>query len=130
MNQNKKAITTKNAPKALGPYSQAILAAHFCFVSGQLPIDPETGALVHGNIQEMTSQVMKNIQAILNEAGMDLDAIVRCDIFLTDLEHFKEVNEVYGSFFKGSVPPARQTVQVVKLPLNAPIEISCIAYQK
>ena len=123
----KKIIATLNAPKAIGPYSQAVIAGGLCFVSGQLPIVPETGKIVEGEIQAKTCQVMQNIQAILQGAGLELENIVRCDIFVTDLSLFKEINEVYATFFDGIDPPARQTVQVARLPMQAPIEISCIA---
>lgn len=130
MKENQKVISAKGAPKAVGPYSQGILCqpgAKLLFVSGQLPADPASGELIEGNIAEKTERALKNIQAIVEEAGLKLTDVVRVEIFVTDLSHFKTVNEVYGRFFSSSHYPARQTVEVGALPLNAPIEISCIA---
>lgn len=123
-----KRVETESAPKALGPYSQAIKAGDFLFVSGQLPILPATGQMVQGGIEEMTEQVMKNLEAIVLAAGGELKHAVKCEIFLTDLKDFQKVNAVYGRWFAGSHPPARQTVQVAALPLGSPIEISCIVF--
>lgn len=122
----KKAIQIPGAPAPLGPYSQAILQDNTLYVSGQIPLNPFTGELVIGTIQEATKQVMLNISALLNEAGMSLNDIVKCSIFLKNMDDFAEMNVVYGSYFT-SVPPARETVQVSKLPLDVTIEISCIA---
>lgn len=123
-------IATEFAPKAIGPYSQGVIVEtnrQLIFVSGQLPIDPVSGKLVEGDIQTLTSQVIDNIEAILKAAGSGLENVLRTDVFLTDLKDFAKMNEVYGRRFKGSVLPARQTIQVAALPLGAPIEISCIA---
>lgn len=121
-------IDTTLAPRALGPYSQAVKSDRFIFVSGQLPINPETGIIPQGNIDLHTNQVLKNIEAILHEAGSSFDQVVRCEIFLTDLKKdFSMMNEAYAKFFTSSCPPARQTVQVSALPLDSTIEISCIA---
>ena len=122
----KKVISIPGAPAPIGPYSQAILKNDTLFVSGQIPLNPFSGDLVIDSIQNSTHQVMKNIIALLNEAGMTIDNVVKCSIFLKDLNDFAEMNAVYGSYF-GDVPPARETVQVAKLPLDVPIEISCIA---
>ena len=122
----KKVISIPGAPAPIGPYSQAILKNDTLYVSGQIPLNPFSGNLVIDSIQNSTHQVMKNIVALLNEAGMTIDNVVKCSIFLKDLNDFAEMNTVYGSYF-GDVPPARETVQVAKVPLDVPIEISCIA---
>lgn len=122
----KKVISIPGAPAPIGPYSQAILKNDTLYVSGQIPLNPFSGDLVTDTIQNSTHQVMKNIIALLNEAGMTMDNVVKCSIFLKDLNDFAEMNAVYGSYFN-DVPPARETVQVAKLPLDVPIEISCIA---
>jgi len=125
---NKKAIQIPNAPAPVGPYSQAILMNGMYFVSGQIPLNPETGLLEISTIQEATHRVMKNILKLLEAANMNIDNIVKCSIFLKDLNDFTEVNSVYASYFS-SVPPARETVQVSRLPLDVTIEISCIAIE-
>jgi len=123
-----KAIESNEAPQAIGPYSQAIKANDFLFVSGQLPIDPETGKFVEGDMRDLTNRVLDNIEAILKEAGLKWDHVVRAEIFLKNLaQDFAAVNEEYAKRFQGDAPPARQTVQVADLPLGSPIEISCIA---
>ena len=122
----KKVISIPGAPAPIGPYSQAILKNDTLYVSGQIPLNPFSGDLVTDTIQNSTHQVMKNIIALLNEAGMTIENVVKCSIFLKDLNDFAEMNTIYGSYF-GDVPPARETVQVAKLPLDVPIEISCIA---
>lgn len=120
-------IDSKDAPKALGPYSQAVKTGDFLFVSGQLPIDPNTGKLIEGDIKMLTRKVIENLEAILHKASSSLALVVRTDVFLTDLKNFAAMNEVYALHFKGPVYPARQTIQVAALPLGAEIEISCIA---
>lgn len=124
-------IETKKAPQALGPYSQAmsirVTDSHLVFVSGQLPIDPLTGKLIAGDIEEATRRVFDNIEAILNAANSSLKDVVRVDVFLKDLNDFQKMNEEYKKRFIAPHFPARQTVQVARLPLDAPIEISCIA---
>lgn len=122
----KKTIQTPGAPAPIGPYSPAILVDKTLYVSGQIPLNTANGELVVDTIENATKQVMTNILALVQEAGMTVDNIVKCSIFLKDLNDFANVNEVYGSYFS-STPPARETVQVVKLPLDVPIEISCIA---
>lgn len=122
-----KKIETLGAPKAVGPYSQAVVSCGFLFVSGQLPIDPKTGKLVEGNIREMANRVLDNIDAILKEGGIDFSSVVKVEIFLKDLKDFSAVNEEYAKRFLGAVFPARQTIQVAGLPMNAALEISCIA---
>lgn len=119
------AISTPDAPAAIGPYSQGITAGGLLFVSGQLPLDPRTGDFVSGGIEESTHQCLKNIEAIARAAGSGLDSVVKVTIFLTHLENFNEVNRVYAQYFT-SVPPARSTVQVAALPKNADIEIEAI----
>lgn len=125
----KKEIATSAAPAAIGPYSQAIQADSFLFISGQLPLLPETGKLLDGSIEDKTRQVMQNISAILEEAGGSLENIVKTTIFLTDLADFQQVNAAYGSFFN-TTPPARATIQVAALPLGAPVEIEAVAIIK
>jgi 2-iminobutanoate/2-iminopropanoate deaminase len=122
----KKAIQIPNAPAPVGPYSQAILAGGLLFVSGQIPLNPSTGQLEMNNIEEATQRVMKNIEALLSEAGLTFENVVKTSIFLKDLSDFQAVNGIYASYFQG-VPPARETVEVARLPLDVNIEISCIA---
>ena len=124
----KKPIFTNKAPAAIGPYSQAVQWGDVVFISGQIPLNPETGVLVDGSLTESTHQVMKNIGSLLNEANLSFDDIVKCTIFLKDLENFNEVNKIYATYFR-STPPARETVEVSKLPMDVEIEISCIAVQ-
>jgi 2-iminobutanoate/2-iminopropanoate deaminase len=124
----KKAIQIPGAPAPIGPYSQAILSGNMLFVSGQIPLNPATGKLQTETIEQATQQVLTNIEALLAEAGMNFDHVVKCSIFLKDLNDFSRVNEIYGSYFK-TTPPARETVEVARLPLDVPIEISCIAIQ-
>lgn len=127
MNSKKKKIETTKAPKAIGPYSQAILTEQLLFVSGQLPIDPETGKLVESEIRIQTQRVLQNLEEVLKAAGCHFENVVRCDVFLKEMGDFAAFNEIYGKKFNGEHPPARQTIQVAKLPLDALIEISCIA---
>ena len=122
----KKVIQIPGAPAPLGPYSQAILIKDTLYVSGQIPINPATGKVVDDSVENSTHQVMKNIISLLKEAEMDVSNIVKCSIFLKDLNNFASVNKIYGEYFRSS-PPARETVQVAKLPLDVEIEISCIA---
>lgn len=120
-----KYIHTDKAPKAVGPYTQAIKSHDLLFLSGQIGIDPETGTLVEG-LAAQTHQIIKNISAVLEEAGADLADIVKTTIFLTDIEDYKQVNEIYGSYFSEH-KPARSAVAVAALPAGALIEIECIA---
>lgn len=122
----KKAIQIPGAPAPIGPYSQAIVSNNTVYVSGQIPLNPATGELVVDTIEEATHQILKNIQALLAENDMTMDDVVKCSIFMIDLGQFSNVNSVYASYFKG-IPPARETVQVSRLPMDVPIEISCIA---
>jgi 2-iminobutanoate/2-iminopropanoate deaminase len=122
----KKIINTSKAPAPIGPYSQAIAAGSFIFVSGQIPLDPSTGEIVSENIKAETKQVMENIKAVLSEAGVAFNNIVKTSIFLTDMQSFAQVNEVYGTYFTDQFP-ARETIQVAALPKNVNVEISVIA---
>ena len=119
-------ITTDQAPAAIGPYSQAIEDSDWLFLSGQIPLDPETGRLVEGDIEDQTRRVIQNIQAVLEAAGASLESVRKATVFVTDLADFGRINHVYQTFF-GSVAPARSTVQVAALPLGASIEIEVIA---
>jgi len=125
----KKAINVSGAPKAIGPYSQAILSSGMLFVSGQIPFDPSTGELVKGDIQEQTKRVMANILAILKDVEMDFSNVVKASIFLSDMENFQKVNEVYATYFSEN-PPARECIQAARLPRNVDIEISVIAVKE
>lgn len=121
-----KCISTDKAPAALGPYSQAVVAGDFVFVSGAIPIDMKTGELSTGDIKEQTRICMNNLSTILVAAGSSLEKVVKTTIFLSDLSNFTNVNEAYGEFFKSN-PPARACLQVAALPKNAQIEIEVIA---
>lgn len=121
---SKKIIFSENAPAPIGPYSQAVLAGNLLFISGQIAL--KEGVMIQDSIQAETHQVMQNIQAILQEAGMDFNHVVKSTIFVKDLNHFQTINEIYGSYFSEN-PPARETVEVSRLPKDANVEISCIA---
>ena len=122
----KKVINTKNAPKAIGPYSQAILSGNTLYCSGQIAINPDTGNLVTENITAETNQVMKNILAVLKAADMNFENVVKCSIFMIDMNDYSAVNQVYAKCFSEN-PPAREAVQVSVLPKNVNVEISIIA---
>ncbi len=122
-------INTNNAPSPIGPYSQAVQFGNMLFVSGQIAINPATGELDLSSIENETHQVMKNIGAVLTEAGIDYSNIIKTGIFLKDMNQFVAVNEVYGSYFSGNFP-ARETVQVSRLPKDVNVEISVVAYTK
>jgi 2-iminobutanoate/2-iminopropanoate deaminase len=122
----KKEIKSANAPKAIGPYSQAIAANGFVFASGQIAIDPKSGELSTGSTEEQTRLVLSNLKAILEEAGSSLDKAVKCTVFLQDLNDYGEMNAVYGEFFKAPYP-ARAAVQVARLPKDVKVEIEAIA---
>lgn len=126
---NFKKIETTQAPQAIGPYSQAVCAAPFVFISGQLPLDPATGKLVEANILLQINRVLDNLEAILQASGCSFQNVVRCDVFVKDLNDFALINQEYAKRFTQPIPPARQTVQVARLPLDALVEISCIAVQ-
>ena len=123
---SKQIINTTNAPAAIGPYSQSVKAGGFLFISGQIPINPASGESVSDDIVNETQQVMKNLEAILSEAKLTFDHVVKATIFLSDMSFFGAVNEVYGSYFNGDYP-ARETVAVKTLPKNVNVEISMIA---
>jgi len=126
MSVDKKVILTQKAPQPIGPYSQAIRVGNFLFCSGQVPLDPVSGQVVSGGIKEQTTQVMKNIQAVLSEAGCSWESVVKTTIFLKSMNDFPQVNEIYGGYFKSS-PPARSTVEVSRLPKDVNVEIELIA---
>jgi 2-iminobutanoate/2-iminopropanoate deaminase len=123
----KKIITTTKAPAPIGPYSQAVLNGNTLYTSGQIAINPETGALVLDDIKTEAKQVMQNLKAVLNEAGMTFENVLKTTIFLSDMNNFAEVNAVYGSYFNEETAPARETVAVLTLPKSVNIEISVIA---
>jgi len=122
----KKAISTEKAPKAIGPYSQAVQAGRFLFLSGQIPLHPSTGEMVEGGFQVQTQRVMDNLRGVLESQGLGMESIVKTTIFLTDMGNFSKANEIYGSYFSEE-PPARSTVEVSSLPRGAAIEIEAIA---
>ncbi len=120
-------INTTNAPAPIGPYNQAILSNGTLYISGQIPMNASTGELISGDIQKETKQSMENLKAILTEAGMTFEHVVKASIFLSDMTQFNEVNEVYGSYFNAETAPARETVEVANLPKFVNVEISMIA---
>ena len=122
----KKIVNISDAPKPIAPYSQAIMTGETLYVSGQIAIDPYTGKLVEGGASEQCKQVMENIRAILKEENMDFSNIVKCSIFMSDMDIYKDVNEVYGTYFEID-PPAREAIAAKGLPMNVDVEISCIA---
>ncbi|QCK13672.1 RidA family protein [Mangrovivirga cuniculi] len=122
----KQIIHSKDAPEAIGPYSQAVMMNGMLFVSGQIAIDRASGEILDDNITQETHQVMKNLEAILSEADMSFDNIVKCSIFIKDMGQFSDINECYAAYFKNE-PPARETVEVARLPKDVNVEISCIA---
>ena len=123
---NKQIINTTNAPAPIGPYNQSVKTGNLLFISGQVAFVPATGELLMANVEEETHQVMKNLAAILTEAGTDFNAVVKTTIFLSDMNLFAQVNEIYGSYFSGDYP-ARETVAVKGLPRGVNVEISMIA---
>jgi 2-iminobutanoate/2-iminopropanoate deaminase len=122
----KERIQTDNAPQAIGPYSQAVKANGFVFASGQIALDPATMQIIEGGIREQTERVMRNLAAVLEAAGSDLNRVVKTTVYLADMNEFAAMNEVYGQFF-GDVPPARATVEVRRLPRDVRVEIDVIA---
>jgi len=124
--EGKKIVSTEKAPKAIGPYSQAVAAGGLLFVSGQIPLDAASGALVEGSIEEQTDQVLRNVLAILKEAKMGPENVVKTTVFLTDLADFPRMNEVYERYL-GKEPPARSTIQAAGLPRGVKVEIDAIA---
>lgn len=124
----KKAILTTNAPAPIGPYSQAIQAGDTVYISGQIAIDPSTGDLITSSIEDETHQVLKNVGAILEAAGLTYENVVSCSVFIKDMELFGRINTVYTTYFSAGIPPARALVQVSDLPKHVNIEISAIAH--
>lgn len=122
-----KKIETIHAPKAIGPYSQAVVAGGFLFVSGQIPINPTSGKVEETSIEGQVRQVFANLNAILIAADLSFDNVVRTEVYLKDLSHFQVLNQIYSEFFTAPVKPARQAMQVAKLPMDVLVEISCIA---
>jgi 2-iminobutanoate/2-iminopropanoate deaminase len=122
----REAVSTPDAPQAIGPYSQAIKAGGFVFTAGQVAIDPATGQVVPGEVSAQTERVMKNLAAILEAAGSGFEKVVRCTVFLRNMNDFAAMNEVYGRYF-ASAPPARSTVEVARLPKDVLVEIDVIA---
>ena len=122
----KSIIFTEKAPAPIGPYSQAVQTGNMLFISGQIPIDPETNELISGSIKDEAEQVMQNLSALLLKAGFSFENVVKTTIFLSEMNHFGDVNQVYGSYFKSDYP-ARETVAVLGLPKNVNVEISLIA---
>lgn len=122
-------VATATAPRAIGPYSQAVVAGNFVFTSGQIPIDPATGEFVAGGVSEQTEQVLRNLTEVLKAAGCVLADVVKTTVYLADMNDFATMNEVYGRFFEGD-PPARSTVQAARLPRDARVEIDVIAMKR
>ena len=123
----KKIIKTENAPKPIGPYNQAVIAGNYMFISGQIALNPNSGQLITDEIKRETTQVMENLKAILSEASLTFDNVVKTTIFLSRMDDFADVNEIYGSYLNDLTAPARETVQVSKLPVGVNVEISMIA---
>ena len=123
---SKKIIQSPEAPAPIGPYSQAVQVGDMLYVSGQIPLEATSGELINANITEETHQVMKNLEAILRAANTSFEQVVKCTIFIRDMEQFSTINEAYGQYFKEN-PPARETVEVSRLPKDVNVEISCIA---
>jgi 2-iminobutanoate/2-iminopropanoate deaminase len=123
----KRIIESQGAPEPIGPYSQAVLHGDTLYVSGQIPIDPATGNLIEADIATETHRVMQNLKAVLREADMDFSNVVKSTIFITNMDDFQELNKEYGSYFDPVTAPARETVEVSRLPKNVRVEISCIA---
>ncbi len=125
---NREVVSTSNAPKAIGPYSQGIKAGDFLFTAGEAGVDPATGKLVEGGIAAQTRRALENVRAILEAAGTSLQRVVKCGVFLADLADFQAMNAVYAGFFPADQgPPARTTVQAAKLPMGALVEIDAVA---
>jgi len=122
----KSAVHTDSAPKAIGPYSQAVVFNGMAYLSGQIPLDPATGQIVAGDIAVQTQRVLDNLKAVLESAGTSLDMVLKTTVFLADMADFPAMNEVYARYF-GETPPARSTVQAARLPRDARVEIDCIA---
>lgn len=126
----KQVINTPNAPAPIGPYNQAILSGNTLYLSGQIALNIETGLLVLDDVKSETKQVMENLKAVLNAAGMTFENVVKTTIFISDMNNFTLINEVYGSYFNDATAPARETVQVARLPKDVNVEISMIAVKQ
>jgi 2-iminobutanoate/2-iminopropanoate deaminase len=126
----KQVINTSNAPAPIGPYNQAILSGNTLYLSGQIALNIETGLLVLDDVKSETKQVMENLKAVLNAAGMTFENVVKTTIFISDMNNFTLINEVYGSYFNDATAPARETVQVARLPKDVNVEISMIAVKQ
>lgn len=124
---SKSIVTSKNVPGPIGPYNQAIWYGDVLFVSGQIALDPQSGELVLGSIELETERVMKNLEGILHEAGLSFENVLKCSVFVTDMNDFSNINAVYGKYFNEASAPARELVQVAALPRFVHVEISCIA---
>lgn len=124
---SRQTVATANAPKAIGPYCQAIIAGGFVHCSGQIALDPATGDLVAGDVARQTQRVLENLRAVLAQAGSGPERVVKCTVYLVDMADFPAMNEVYGRFFPADAPPARSTVAVAGLPRGARVEIDCVA---
>lgn len=125
---NKIVVNSEDAPAPIGPYSQAVGNGTVLYISGQVAIDPRTNQLIDGDVVSETHQVMKNLGAILKKAGLTYEHVFKCSIFVKNMDHFAKINEAYGSYF-GDQPPARETVEVSRLPKDVGVEISCIAHR-
>ena len=123
----KKIIRTDNAPKPIGPYNQAVIAGNYLFISGQIALNPKSGDLITNSIDDETKQVMENLKAILIEASLTFENVVKTTIFLSSMDNFNSINEIYGSYINDETAPARETVEVSKLPVGVNVEISMIA---
>ncbi|MDC6366815.1 MULTISPECIES: RidA family protein [Flavobacteriaceae] len=123
----KRVINTPNAPAPIGPYNQAVFSGETLYISGQIPMNPETGELIKGDLQKETMQSMENLRAILEEAGLSFEHVVKASIFITDMNAFGMVNEVYASYFDPNTAPARETIEVANLPMFVNVEISMVA---
>lgn len=123
----KKIIKTDKAPAPIGPYNQAVLTGNMLYISGQIALNPETNELETGELEEETTRVMQNLKAILAEAGMNFENVIKTSIFISDMNNFAKINEVYGSYFNAETAPARETVEVANLPKFVNVEISAIA---
>lgn len=126
---SKTIINSEKAPKAIGPYNQAIVCDNFVFCSGQLPVIPATGNMIEGGIKEQTAQVLKNIEAVLNEVNLNLESVIQTTVYLADMADFSSFNEIFGEFFNKS-KPTRTTVAVKALPKNSLVEITAVAYKE
>ncbi len=122
----KQIVSTERAPKAIGPYSQAVISGGWAYLSGQIPLDPATGQIIEGDIAEQTARVFENLKAVLEAAGTSLERVVKTTVYLKDMGEFARMNEVYAKYFTAN-PPARSTVEAARLPRDVRVEIDCIA---